>query len=151
VPFRLIDRRREPLGRDRAVVVKSGSLELLAGMGLAGICLRRGRIIRAIDLFSGRTKVATIGLDALDSPFPFDLCIPEEETERILTEELERLGGEVERGVEFAGLEQREQSVRARLRSVHDGERVLDASWLVGTNGLHSTVHETVGDEFEGA
>jgi 2-polyprenyl-6-methoxyphenol hydroxylase-like FAD-dependent oxidoreductase len=118
VPFRLIDRRPEPLGRERAIVVKSRSLELLAGMGLAGVFLQRGRVIRGIDLFSGGQRVATIGLDGLDSPFPFDLCIPEEETERILADELGRLGCEIERGVEFAGLEQTDRGVRVRLRSL---------------------------------
>jgi 2-polyprenyl-6-methoxyphenol hydroxylase-like FAD-dependent oxidoreductase len=150
VPFHLIDRRPEPLGRDRAIVVKSRSLELLAGMGLAGVFLRRGRIIRGIDLFSGGRRVAAIGLDGLDSPFPFDLCIPEEETERILAEELGRLGCRIERGVEFAGLEQGERSVTVRLRSFRDGGRALEASWVVGTDGLHSAVREAIGDEFEG-
>ena len=148
--FHLIDRRPEPLGRDRAIVVKSRSLELLAAMGLADTFVRQGQVIRGIDLFAGGTRVATVGLDGLDSPFPFDLCIPEEETERILTEELGRLGGRVERGVEFAGLEQWDGAVSARLRSHADGERTLEASWVVGTDGLHSAVRATIGDAFEG-
>jgi len=150
VPFHLIDRHPEPLGRDRAIVVKSRSLEVFDSMGLADTFARRGRIIRGISLFSGGTKVASVDLADLDSPFPFDLCLPEEETERILTEELERLGGRIERGVEFAGLEQGKRSVRTRLRSLHDGERTLEASWVVGTDGVHSGVRETIGDEFEG-
>jgi 2-polyprenyl-6-methoxyphenol hydroxylase-like FAD-dependent oxidoreductase len=150
VPFHLIDRRPEPIGRDRAIVVKSRSLELLAGMGLADEFVRRGRVICGINLFSGGTKVASVGLDGLDSPFPFDLCIPEEETERLLNQALGRLGGRIERGVEFVGLEQRERSVRVRLNALRDGERELEASWVVATDGLHSTVRETIGDEFEG-
>ena len=150
VPLHLIDRRPAPLGRERAIVVKSRSLEVLAGIGLADQFVRRGRVIRAIDLFAGGTKAATVGLDGLDSPFPFDLCLPEEETEQLLAGELERLGGRIERGVEFAGLEQRKRSVRARLHSLQDGERSLEASWVVGTDGLHSAVRETIGDEFDG-
>jgi hypothetical protein len=61
VPFHMVDRRPEPLGRDRAIVVKSRSLELLADMGLADTFLRRGRAIRGIELFSDGTKVASIG------------------------------------------------------------------------------------------
>jgi 2-polyprenyl-6-methoxyphenol hydroxylase-like FAD-dependent oxidoreductase len=76
------------------------------------------------------------------------LSIPEDQTERILTEQLEQLGGRVERGVEFVGLEQRERNVRARLRSLHDGERTLEASWVIGTDGIHSGVREAIGDEF---
>jgi 2-polyprenyl-6-methoxyphenol hydroxylase-like FAD-dependent oxidoreductase len=150
VPFHLIDRHPEPLGRERAIVVKSRSLEVFDSMGLAETFVRRGRIIRGVTLFSGGTKVASVDLDDLDSPFPFDLCLPEEETERILTDRLEQLGGRVERGVEFAGLERGKRSVRTRLRSLHDGERTLEASWVVGTDGIHSGVRETIRDEFEG-
>ena len=150
VPFHLIDRHPEPLGRDRAIVVKSRSLEVFDSMGLADAFIRRGGIIRGISLFSGGTKVASVNLAGLDSPFPFDLCLPEEETERILTEELERLGGRIERGIEFAGLEQGKRSVMTWLRPVRDGERTLEASWVIGTDGVHSGVRETIGDEFEG-
>jgi 2-polyprenyl-6-methoxyphenol hydroxylase-like FAD-dependent oxidoreductase len=150
VPCHLVDRRPEPLGRDRAIVVKSRSLEIFQALGLGETFMRRGRIIRGIDLFSGGTKVASVGLEALDSPFPFDLCLPEEETERILTDRLEVLGGRVERGVEFAGLEQDQHGVLARLRSLHDGERTLKASWVIGTDGVHSGVRAAIGDDFEG-
>jgi 2-polyprenyl-6-methoxyphenol hydroxylase-like FAD-dependent oxidoreductase len=146
----LVDRRPEPVGRDRAIVVKSRSLEILQSLGLADTFLQRGRVIRGIQLFAGSSRVASVELDGLDSPFPFDLCLPEEETERILADELERLGGRVERGVEFAGLEQEKRSVRTRLRSLQDGERTVEASWVVGTDGVHSGVRATIGDEFEG-
>lgn len=150
VPCHLVDRRPEPLGRDRAIVAKSRSLEVFQGLGLADTFLRRGRIIRGINLFSGGSKVASVGLEDLDSPFPFDLCLPEEETERILTDKLESLGGRIERGVEFAGLDQGRHDVRARLRSLQDGERTLEASWVVGTDGVHSGVRAAIGDEFDG-
>ncbi|HEX5079360.1 MAG TPA: FAD-dependent monooxygenase, partial [Geminicoccaceae bacterium] len=150
IPFRLIDRRPEPLGRDRAVAVKSRTLEVLEGIGLAERFLRAGRIIRGINLFAGGAQVGSVGLGGLDSPFPFDLCLPEEQTERILTDHLAQLGAKVERGVAFAGLEQGERGVAVRLNSIQDGEQTLEASWVVGTDGLHSAVREAVGEPFEG-
>jgi 2-polyprenyl-6-methoxyphenol hydroxylase-like FAD-dependent oxidoreductase len=150
VPLHLIDRHPEPLGRDRAVAVKTRTLEILQSLGLADKFLQRGNILHGVDLFSGEAKVASVGLGGLDSRFPFMLAIPEDETERMLTEQLEQLGGRVERGVEFVGLEQGERHVRPRLRSLHDGERTLEASWVVGTDGVHSGVREAIGDEFEG-
>ena len=150
VPFHLIDRRPEPLGRDRAVAMKARTLEVFEGLGLAQEFLERGRILRGINLFSGEAQVAAVTFEGLDSPFPLMLSIPEDETERILTDRLAQLGGRIERGVEFAGLEQRAQSVHALLRPLHDGGRRLEASWVVGTDGLHSAVRDAIGDEFEG-
>ena len=66
-------------------MVKSRSLEVFAGMGLADTFVQRGRILRGVNLFSGDAKVASFRFDGLDSPFPFMLGIPEHETERILT------------------------------------------------------------------
>jgi 2-polyprenyl-6-methoxyphenol hydroxylase-like FAD-dependent oxidoreductase len=126
VPLHLVDRHPQPLRWDRAVAVKSRSLEVFAGIGLADTFARYGHIVRGVNLFSGNTKVASFRFDALDSPFPFTLGIPEDQTERILMEKLKQLGGQVERGVEFAGLEQGDQSVGARLRSLHDGERMIE-------------------------
>ena len=150
VPFSLVDRHPEPLRWDRATVVKSRSLEVFAAMGLADTFMRRGRIIHGVNVFSDDAKVASFRFDGLDSPFPFMIGIPEHQTELILTQRLEQLGGRVERGVEFVGLEQRKLGVQARLRSLHDGERTLEASWVVGTDGIHSGVREAISDEFEG-
>jgi 2-polyprenyl-6-methoxyphenol hydroxylase-like FAD-dependent oxidoreductase len=150
VPFHLVDRHPQPLAWDRATVVKSRSLEVLASMGLADTFVQRGCIIRGVHLFVGQAKVATVRFEGLDSPFPFILGIPEHETERILTERLQRLGGQVERGVEFVGLEQGERNVRARLRSLDQTERTLEASWVFGADGVHSGVRDAIGDQFDG-
>src|SRR5919106_1746190 len=150
VPFHLVDRHPQPLAWDRATVVKSRSLEVFAGMGLADTFVQRGRIVRGVNLFVGEAKVASLGFEGLDSPFPFILGIPEHETERILTERLEQLGGQVERGVEFVGLEQGELNVRAPLRSLDQTERTLEASWVFGADGVHSGVRDAIGDQFDG-
>lgn len=150
VPFHLIDRHPQPLAWDRATVMKSRSLEVFAALGLADAFVQRGRILRGVNLFAGDAQVASFGFHGLDSPFPFILDIPEHQTELILTQRLEQLGGRVQRGVEFVGLDQRELGVQARLRSLHDGERTLEAGWVVGTDGIHSGVREAIGDEFEG-
>jgi 2-polyprenyl-6-methoxyphenol hydroxylase-like FAD-dependent oxidoreductase len=77
------------------------------------------------------------------------LSISEEETIRILTDKLAKLGGAVERGVEFATFHQNEQHVRATLKGQECGEHYLEASLVVGADGYHSAVRNSIAVEFE--
>jgi 2-polyprenyl-6-methoxyphenol hydroxylase-like FAD-dependent oxidoreductase len=149
VPHTLIDRRPAPLLWDRAAVIKSRTLEIFAALGLSEEFLRRGTIIRGVDFYSLGSRKASFRLSDLDTPFPFTLGLSEGVTEQVLAKELERLGGRVERGVEFVDLETNDNAVRARVR---DGraERTLEASWLVAADGLHSTVRDAVRVDFPG-
>ncbi|MEM7224942.1 MAG: FAD-dependent monooxygenase [Pseudomonadota bacterium] len=150
VAFHLVDRHPAPLPWDRATIVKSRTLEIFASQGLAEQFLERGKKVHGVTLFSDATPVATVRFAGLDSPFPFMLSIPENYTEAILTDTLAELGGSVERGVEFAGLTQGPEGVRARLRRNDGTERDVTASWVVGTDGLHSAVRAAIGDSFDG-
>ena len=150
LPFYLIDRLKEPLGWDRAIFIKSRSLEVLAALGLADAFLKHGQFVHGVDLYSEAAKVAGYRFGSLDTPYPYILSIPEDETEQILSERLAQLGGHVERGVEFIGLEQSGSGVRVRLRSEGAGERLFEASWVVGTDGIHSQVRAAVDDPFDG-
>ena len=87
----------------------------------------------------------------MDTPYPYILSIPEEETIRILTDKLSSFAGTVERGVELVSLEQSEELVRAKLNSPSSGEYQLDASVVVGTDGFQSAVRHAIADPFEGA
>jgi 2-polyprenyl-6-methoxyphenol hydroxylase-like FAD-dependent oxidoreductase len=151
IPFRLIDRNPQPLGWDRATVIKPRSLELFDAFGLAETFMQRGCIVRQATFFLKGEKVASVSFGDLDSRFKCMLSLPESETERILTEKLEELGGAVERDLELTGLKRTVSNVRAQLRRVSTGaESEQEAMWLVGTDGIHSAVRDAVADPFEG-
>jgi 2-polyprenyl-6-methoxyphenol hydroxylase-like FAD-dependent oxidoreductase len=145
----LIDQRPKPLLWDRAAVIKSRTLEIFAALSLSAEFLRRGTKIRGVDFYGLGTRRASFRLGELDTPFPFTLGLSEGITEQILTQELERLGGRVERGIEFVDLEADNTAVRARIRE-SGGERTFEASWLIGADGLHSNVRAAVGIGFPG-
>ncbi len=149
VPFRLIDQRPAPLPWDRAAVVKSRSLEIFASLGLADAFVRRGKTVQGVDFFGGGSRIASFRLRDVDSPFPFNLGISESETERLLTQKLEQLGGRVDRGVAFVALERSVSDVRVRVRT-SSGERWLTAGWVVAADGLHSIVRDAAGIAYTG-
>jgi 2-polyprenyl-6-methoxyphenol hydroxylase-like FAD-dependent oxidoreductase len=150
IPFHIIERRTAPLPWNRAIFIKARSLEVFAHMGLAETFINAGAIVREIALFAEEKIIASYSLNHLDSPFPFILSLPEEETERILTKKLTELGHAIERGIEFVSLTQTEHAATATLRDADGTERELEASWIVGTDGLHSPVRHAVHDEFDG-
>ncbi len=150
VPFRLVERLPEPLEWDRATVVHSRSLEIFETIGAAEEFLDRGHLIRSVGFFDQGRKVGSLQLGGIDSRFPFDVNISEELTESILTRRLEALGGRIERGIEFATLEQTGAGVEIGLRS-YDGEaeQLVRASFVVGADGHRSAVRGALACEFE--
>jgi 2-polyprenyl-6-methoxyphenol hydroxylase-like FAD-dependent oxidoreductase len=150
IPFRLIDRLEAPSRLDRATVVKPRTLEILAALGVVEAFLESGQPVHGVDVFSGQEQAAGYRFAGLDTPYPYLLSIPEYQTEQILTAKLLQLGGRVERNAEFVELKQMERSAIVELRSPGHGKQVLEASWVVGADGIHSPVRQAINVSFDG-
>ncbi|MFF7656767.1 FAD-dependent monooxygenase [Streptomyces sp. NPDC007983] len=87
-----------------------------------------------------------LGLNDLpDNPL-YTLMVPQRRVEQMLAERAAELGAEVRRGHEVTGLTQGEDSVTVELR----GRESVEATFLVGADGGHSTVRKLTGIEFPG-
>jgi 2-polyprenyl-6-methoxyphenol hydroxylase-like FAD-dependent oxidoreductase len=150
VPFHLIDRRPEPTNWSQAIFIKSRTLEILTTLGLRDQFYEHGQIVRKVEAYSDEAKMAAYDFDGLDTAFPHILSIPEEETIRLLTNKLAKLGGTIERGAEFVSLSQNENHVSAKLKCGMRGEYYLEARFVVGADGYHSAIRDAIGDDFEG-
>ncbi len=84
------------------------------------------------------------------SPYPFVLIYPQDRHERLLVEQLQALGVEVERQTELLSFEDRGDHVAARLKHADGREETLTAAYLAGCDGAHSLVRHQVGSGFEG-
>ena len=76
--------------------------------------------------------------------------MPQDDTERILTEHVERHDVRIERNTELVGLTTHASSVTARLRSGDQVEEV-EADWVLGCDGAHSAVREQLTIPFSGS
>src|SRR5579862_7234869 len=101
--FRIIDAAAAPTQQSRAIGIQARTLELLQIMGLADAFTRDGLAVHAVNLYSGAKSIMRLAFDGLESAFPYVLTLAQSETERILGEHLERLGGRIERGVKLTG------------------------------------------------
>ena len=145
----LVDELDAPRAWDRATVVHPRSMEIFESLGLADQFLAVGVKTRGARLRSDGDVLGVLNIELAHSRYGFDLGISEEITERVLTGYLEQQGGSVTRGARMVGLRPGADGVALTLE--HGGEaHEVAASWVVGCDGLHSTVRESVGIEFEG-
>jgi 2-polyprenyl-6-methoxyphenol hydroxylase-like FAD-dependent oxidoreductase len=147
---RIIDKAPAPSDTSKALAVWARSLELLDGLGLADTFVRTGIKLTGGSIYAGGTRVVHLDLMSDESPFGFPLMIPQNQTERLLTEHLAQKGGTIERRVELVRFEERLEEARCTLRHADGDEETVDVPWLLGCDGAHSTVRHGLGLEFGG-
>lgn len=145
----LIDRLEAGLNLSRAGVIHAHTLEMLEPLGVVPQMLAAGLKMTRFAVRDRRHRLLSIDFDRLPSRYPFVLMLPQDVTERILTERLAALGGRVHRGVEALDLAQDADGVTVRV-TTGSGERTIRARYVVGGDGMHSRVREASTIAFEG-
>lgn len=85
-----------------------------------------------------------------ESPYPFVAMVPQDVTEKLLAEELQRRGGKVEYDTSFVSAVQHEDRVHA-TGDQNGRQFEVTARFVVGCDGAHSTVRHLPNLPFEGA
>lgn len=147
---RIIDKAPAPSDKSKALVVWSRTLELLDRLGLADTFINAGTKIHGASIFGGGVRLAHIGLTTDESPYGFPLMIPQNETERILTEHLAARGVRIERATELVAFNAGPEAVTSSLRRADGPTESLQTPWLIGCDGAHSTVRHALGLPFTG-
>jgi len=150
IRVRLIDKNSGPAEQSRALVIQVRSLEIFHFMGILDEILAKGQAIGQINLFLRHRLAFRAHFQALESPYPFPLVLPQNDTEQILLSSLERMGVYVERETELLHWEQNSESVSVLLRKNGRAER-SQAAWLIGCDGSHSAVRHGLQLSFQGA
>ncbi|MFJ3924302.1 rifampin monooxygenase [Streptomyces sp. NPDC090022] len=139
----VLEKEAEPTRQSRAQGLHVRSIEVMDQRGLLERFLAHGRQIRAGGFFAG---LGAEWPERLDTAHSYVLHIPQEVTERLLTEHAVGAGAEIRRRCELTGLSQDEDGVDVELA---DGTR-LRARYLVGCDGGRSTVRKLIGVGFPG-
>ncbi|HEX4304452.1 MAG TPA: FAD-dependent monooxygenase, partial [Solirubrobacterales bacterium] len=139
----------EPRHWDRATVVHPRSLEVFEALGIVDEFLAAGTPVRAARLHSAGQVLVELNFSLSGAPYPYNLGLSEEATERFLTEYLEAAGGRVERATRLLAMSQDPEGVTAMVAR-SGGEEEVRAGWIVGCGGYHSPVREATGIPLEG-
>ncbi len=150
VGVRIVDKAAERSDKSKALVLWSRSLELIDRMGCGASFVTAGIKVHGARIFAGGGEIAHISLDGLDTPHPYALMLPQSETERLMEQHLNSLGVKVEREVDLLQFDARTDGVTATLGHSDMHQEVVDAGWMIGCDGAHSTVRHLLGMQFEG-
>ncbi|MBV9449750.1 MAG: FAD-dependent monooxygenase [Streptosporangiaceae bacterium] len=158
---RLIEQREARQDRSKAITLHARTLEIFEDLGIIGEVLALGAPAGAISVWHSTSRSARAAgaphrlvqmtMGALPAPHPIQLNLHQHETERLLEARAARYGVGLERGVRFIGLDQDQDGVRVHLRHLaNDRIETARFDWVVGCDGVNSSVREALGLSFEG-
>jgi 2-polyprenyl-6-methoxyphenol hydroxylase-like FAD-dependent oxidoreductase len=148
-PVRIVDKAATRSHHSKAIGVNARTLELLEPSGVTERLLARGLRIRRLNVRTHERLLATIELSRIGHRYDFMLALLQAETERILEERLAEHGTRVEWTTEFAAMDMASDRIVATLL-VKGGQRIVEADYLIGADGAHSTVRQALGLPFRG-
>lgn len=150
---RVIDRRPGISKESRALDVQARTLELYAQLGIADLLVARGTRIERLAVRAGGRAVSSVPLRDVGrglGPYPFLLCCPQDDHERLLVEQLAAAGVAVEWDTRLVRARDDGTSVQVRLTGPDGAEESARVDYLCGCDGGHSTVRDELAVPFRG-
>jgi 2-polyprenyl-6-methoxyphenol hydroxylase-like FAD-dependent oxidoreductase len=142
----IVDGQAEGANTSRAAVVHSHTLELLEPYGVTPALVGRGLHTPEFTIRDRDQVLIAVPFGTLPTDYPYTLMISQADTEKFILERLTELGVPARRPVAVTAVVQDSDLVTATLS---DGEQIR-ARYLIGADGLHSTVREQAGIGFTG-
>jgi 2-polyprenyl-6-methoxyphenol hydroxylase-like FAD-dependent oxidoreductase len=146
----LIDAQAEGANTSRAAVVHARTLEVLEELEATEPLRARGVEIGSFTVHDRRRTLLTVPFGGLPTAYPFTLMVPQDETEAVLRERLHKLGGTIHRPFRLAAVDEDAGGVTVRVREPDGAGHTVRARWVVGADGMHSTVRDEAGIGFSG-
>jgi 2-polyprenyl-6-methoxyphenol hydroxylase-like FAD-dependent oxidoreductase len=139
---------REAVGANssRAAVVHARTLEVLESIGVTDRLVKLGIHAPRFTIRDRDRILVPVRFDNLPTRYPYTLMISQAVTEAVLRDRYAELGGRVLWRRALTDLAQNDQCVIATL----DKGTKLRTHYLVGADGMHSTVRDRAGIGFPG-
>ena len=151
VPFVLVDRLAEGANTSRAAVVHARTLEVLEDVQVTDRMRAEGHVVPQFTLRDRDRVLVTLRFDGLPTRYPYTLMIPQNVTEAILLARLRELGGDVHRPYDATDVRQDADGASVTAAAAAGSSQAIRARYVVGADGMHSTVRERAGIAFTGS
>lgn len=153
IDFTLIDSKAAISPLSKALGIQARTLELLEDLGVVAPFLEQGKANGKINLLVSGKKRSTIDLSTIGeglSAYPYMLTLPQNQTEEILYQEVQRLGHSINWSTELVDFEQNSKGVVVQVNDKKGATQTITADYLIGCDGARSTVRQQLGLSFDG-
>ena len=146
---RIVETQASQSIHSKALAIFPRTLEILDMAGLVGPFLDHANRVTSVAVMTRGRTLARMRFAPEQSPYPFVAMVPQNVTERLLVEQLRRVGSDVEYETTFISAAQQKDGVSVMLDR-EGGTIMLKASFVVGCDGAHSPVRHLLNLPFEG-
>ncbi len=148
--WRIVEQHEGQSEHSKALAIFPRTLEIFDMAGVVAPFLDVANRVTAVAVVAHGRRLAQIPFVPEETPYPFVAMVPQDVTERLLVEALQRQGGAVQYETSFVSAVQEDHGVAVTLE--HRGQRsVLRTAFVVGCDGAHSAVRHLLNLPFEGA
>lgn len=134
----------------RAAVIHARTLEVLDSIGVTKRLLAEGVVVPVFTIRDRSKILARLDFGNLPTQYPFTLMLPQSRTEQVLEQRLMELGGEVHRLHQVTEVHPKREGASVIAVGPDGTQQEVAARFVVGADGMDSTVRHAVGIEFEG-
>jgi 2-polyprenyl-6-methoxyphenol hydroxylase-like FAD-dependent oxidoreductase len=148
--WRLVEARAAQSSQSKALAIFPRTLEILDMAGLVGPFMEVANFVTSVAVIAHGKTLARVRFTPSGTPYPFIAMVPQNVTEQLLAERLQRGVGKIEYETSFVTAVQHKDRVNVTLERLGQRE-TLTAAFVVGCDGAHSAVRHLLNLPFEGA
>ena len=146
----IVEERASQSAHSKALAIFPRTMEIFDMAGIVAPFLDAANRVTSVTVMAQDRTLARMEFRPEQSPYSFVAMVPQNVTEKILAEEVQKKGGHIDYETTFVSANQQEDSVSAILD--HQGNRrTVTASFVVGCDGAHSAVRHLLKISFAGA
>ncbi len=134
----------------RAAVIHARTLEVLDELDVSARMVAEGVVVPVFTVRNGARQLARIDFSGLPTQYPYTLMLPQSRTEAILTARFGELGGRALRPYTATRVTPTGAGAELTLAAADGTEHSVRARYVVGADGMRSTVREATGIGFTG-
>ncbi len=149
IRFRIVEQHPGQSTHSKALAIFPRTLEVFDMAGVVAPFLDAANRVTSVMVTSHARDLANLQFDPPETPYPFVAMVPQNVTESLLVQKLENKGAHVEYETSFVSARQHDDAVTVSVQQ-KQGPASLRASFVIGCDGAHSKVRETLNIPLEG-